>query len=50
MSEKQIQSDEIDLSVLFSKIGDFFKNIGMGFVRFLALVRRSHFRIKHYLC
>lgn len=37
---KQPQSDEIDLSVLFSKIGDFFKNIGMGFIRFLATLRR----------
>jgi hypothetical protein len=33
-------SDEIDLGVLFSKIGDFFKNIGVGFLRFLALLRR----------
>lgn len=33
-------SDEIDLGVLFSKIGDFFKNIGLGFLRFLALLRR----------
>lgn len=43
MTENQKQpshSDEIDLSVLFSKIGDFFKNIGYGFLRFLALIRR----------
>ena len=33
-------SDEIDLGVLFSKIGDFFKNIGIGFMRFIALIRR----------
>lgn len=33
-------SDEIDLGVLFSKIGDFFKSIGLGIMRFLALVRR----------
>jgi hypothetical protein len=39
-NQKQPQSDEIDLSVLFSKIGDFFKNIGMGFIRFLAVLRR----------
>jgi len=34
------QSDEIDLSQLFSKIGDFFTNIGLGIMRFLALLRR----------
>jgi len=39
-NQKQPNSDEIDLSVLFSKIGDFFKNIGMGFIRFFALLRR----------
>ena len=33
-------SDEIDLGQLFSKIGDFFKNIGLRFIRFLALIRR----------
>ncbi len=33
-------SDEIDLGVLFSKIGDFFKNMGIGFMRFIALIRR----------
>ena len=33
-------SDEIDLGVLFSKIGDFFKNMGLGFLRFLAVLRR----------
>lgn len=33
-------SDEIDIGVLFSKIGDFFKSLGFGFLRFLALVRR----------
>ncbi len=43
MTENQKQvpnSDEIDLGVLFSKIGDFFKNMGLGFLRFLALLRR----------
>lgn len=43
MTENQKQpthSDEIDLGILFSKIGDFFKNIGLGFLRFLALLRR----------
>ncbi len=40
-NQKQISnSDEIDLGALFSKIGDFFKNIGLGFLRFLALLRR----------
>lgn len=33
-------SDEIDLGQLFSKIGDFFKSMAMGFVRFIALLRR----------
>ncbi len=43
MTENQKQasnSDEIDLGVLFSKIGDFFKNMGLGFLRFIALLRR----------
>ena len=40
-NQKQVSnSDEIDLGILFSKIGDFFKNLGMGFLRFLALLRR----------
>jgi hypothetical protein len=34
------QSDEIDLGQLFSKIGDFFKNIGFGVLKFLATLRR----------
>jgi hypothetical protein len=33
-------SDEIDLGLLFSKIGDFFINIGVGIMRFFALLRR----------
>jgi hypothetical protein len=36
---KPVQSDEIDLGVLFAKIGDFFKSIGLSFIRFLALLR-----------
>jgi hypothetical protein len=43
MTENQRQvsnSDEIDLGVLFSKVGDFFKNIGLGFLRLLAALRR----------
>jgi len=40
-SQKPVNnSDEIDLGQLFSKIGDFFKNIGLGFMRFLSLLRR----------
>lgn len=35
-----IPSEEIDLGQVFSKIGDFFKNIGLGTMRFLALLRR----------
>lgn len=38
--ENQKNSDEIDLGQLFSKIGDFFKNIWLGTMRFLALIRR----------
>ena len=43
MSESQkpvSSSDEIDLGVLFSKIGNFFTDIGLGIMRFLALIRR----------
>jgi hypothetical protein len=38
--QKQVQSDEIDLGQLFAKIGDFFKNVGTGIMRFLALLRK----------
>jgi hypothetical protein len=38
--QRPSNSDEIDLSQLFSKIGDFFKSIGLGFIGFLALIRR----------
>ncbi len=38
--KQSTQSDEIDLGALFSKIGDFFKSIGVGFMRLLAMVRR----------
>jgi hypothetical protein len=37
--QKPVQSDEIDLGVLFSKIGDFFRNLGMSFLKALAVVR-----------
>ena len=43
MSESQkpvSSSDEIDLGALFSKIGNFFTDIGLGIMRFLALIRR----------
>jgi len=39
-------SDEIDLGQLFSKIGDFFGDLWMGFMRFLALLRRVPFENK----
>lgn len=39
--QKPVASDEIDLGVLFTKIGDFFKRIGFGFIRFLALLRNT---------
>src|SRR6478609_3836160 len=34
------KNDEIDLGQLLSKIADFFKNIGLGIMRFFALLRR----------
>ncbi len=39
--QKQVQSDEIDLGQLFTKIGDFFKQIGNSLIRFLALIRNT---------
>ena len=39
-------ADEIDLGHLFTKIGNFFANIWVGFMRFLALVRRLPFENK----
>jgi len=39
-NQKINSSDEIDLSQLFNKIGDFFINIGLGIMRFFALLRR----------
>ncbi|MBA4146307.1 MAG: hypothetical protein C0523_11115 [Cytophaga sp.] len=33
-------SDEIDLGQLFNRIGDFFRNMGLGFLRFVATLRR----------
>lgn len=34
-------SDEIDLGALFAKIGDFFRNIGHGFILILATLRNT---------
>jgi hypothetical protein len=39
-NQKLNSSDEIDLSHLFSKIGGFFRNIGLGIMHFFALLRR----------
>lgn len=39
-NQKLNSSDEIDLGQLFSKIGDFFIQIGLGIMRFFALLRR----------
>ncbi len=39
--QKPVASDEIDLGVLFAKIGDFFKRIGFGIIRFLAVIRKT---------
>jgi len=40
-NQKQVSSsEEIDLGALFSKIGDFFRNVGLGFLKLLALIRR----------
>jgi hypothetical protein len=38
--QKQTSSDEIDLGVLFSKIGDFFRNMGLGVLRFIAILKK----------
>ncbi|HEX8061265.1 MAG TPA: hypothetical protein VF473_10040 [Cyclobacteriaceae bacterium] len=40
------KSDEIDLGALFSKIGDFFGNAWLNFMRFLAIIRRVPFENK----
>jgi len=41
MENPKPTSDEIDLTQLFAKIGNFFYGIAMGFMRFLALLRRA---------
>jgi len=40
IQKRSNSSEEIDLGRLFSKIGDFFINMGLGVMRFLSLVRR----------
>lgn len=39
--QKPVQSDEIDLGQLFAKIGDFFRSIGIGIIRFLSVIRNT---------
>jgi len=40
-NQKQVTpSDEIELGQLFSKMGGFFSNLGLGIMRFFALLRR----------
>lgn len=43
---KPTQSDDIDLGTLFNKIGQGIQNGWMGFLRFLALIRRTPFENK----
>jgi len=38
--QKPVQNDEIDLGQLFAKIGEFFKGLGLGLMRFFALLRK----------
>jgi len=38
--QKREGSDEIDLGQLLSKIGDSIRNVGLAFLRFLALIRK----------
>lgn len=40
------KNDEIDLGQLFDKIGEFFANIWLGFMRLLATIRRAPFENK----
>lgn len=42
----ETKSDEVDLSQVFSRIGNFFARAWMGFMRFLALLRRIPFENK----
>lgn len=45
-SQKSTSSDEIDLGVLFTRIGDFFLRIGHSIIRLLALLRNTPFNNK----
>lgn len=45
---KPAPSDEIDLGALFARIGDFFKSVGLGFVRLLALIRSKPLQYKKF--
>lgn len=42
----ETKSDEIDLGQLFSRIGEFFSRMWLGFMRFLATLRRVPFENK----
>ncbi len=44
--ENQPQSEEIDLGQIFAKIGNFLKDIGLGLIRFLALLRSTPLKNK----
>lgn len=41
MENQKPASDEIDITQLFAKIADFFKSIGLGVIKFLALLRNT---------
>jgi len=43
------QDDEIDLRKLFQAIGQFFVNIGHGFINIILAIRRATFRYKYLL-
>ncbi len=39
-NQKKVESDEIDLGALFSKIGEFFSNLGLGVLKGFATLRQ----------
>ena len=39
-NQKKVESDEIDLGALFSKIGEFFSNLFLGFLKGIAQLRQ----------
>lgn len=39
--QKHDSSDEIDLGILFAKIGDFFKRVGFSVIQFIAIIRNT---------